>query len=132
MAKLKNVQYFILTTDIWIDIQTRSYISVTVHFVDQYKFNAALLGAYELNEKHTSEYIATQLVDVCTEWNITKQKIVAVVSDGAANMIKAINLFCGKKTTHSLLSTYTKSCCTECNFKCLQTDKINFLGEKYC
>jgi len=97
MAKLKNVQYFTLTTDIWTDIQTRSYIGVTIHFVDEYKFNSALLGVYELDERHTSEYIATKLVDVCTEWNITKQKIVAVVTDGAANMIKAIDLSFGKK-----------------------------------
>lgn len=74
MKKLKNVQYFTLTTDIWTDIQTRSYIGVTVHFVDQYKFNAALLRVNELDERHTSEYIATKLVDVCVEWNITKQK----------------------------------------------------------
>jgi hypothetical protein len=67
MTKLKNVQYFTLTTNIWIDIQTRSYIGVTIHFVDQYKFNAALLGAYGLDERHTSEYIATKLVNVCTE-----------------------------------------------------------------
>ncbi|CAI6354947.1 unnamed protein product [Macrosiphum euphorbiae] len=90
MEKLKNVQCFTLTTDIWTDIQTRSYIGVTIHLVDQYKFNAALLGVYELDERHTSEYIATKLVDVCVEWNITKQKIVSVVTDGAANMTKAI------------------------------------------
>ncbi|XP_015374376.1 PREDICTED: uncharacterized protein LOC107169219 [Diuraphis noxia] len=69
---------FKVPSHIWTDIQTRSYIDVTIHFVDQYKFNAALLGVYELYERHTSEYIATKLVDVCTEWNITKQKIVAV------------------------------------------------------
>jgi len=130
MDKLKNVQYFTLTTDIWTDIQTRSYIGVTIHFVDQYKFNAALLGVYELDERHTSEYIATKLVDVCVEWNITKQKIVAVVTDGAANMTKAIDLSFGKKT-HSLLCIYTKSGSTECNFKCLRTDRTNFKGEKY-
>lgn len=106
MAKLKNVQYFTLTTDIWTDIQTRSYIGVTIHFVDEYKFNSALLGVYELDERHTSEYIATKLVDVCTEWNITKQKIVAVVTDGAANMIKAIDLSFGKKQ-HILCFAHT-------------------------
>jgi peroxiredoxin len=74
---------------------------LTIHFVDQYKFNAVLLGVYELDERHMSEYIyiAIKLVDVCVEWNITKQKIVAVVTDGAANMTKAIDLSFGKKNT---------------------------------
>jgi len=34
---------------------------------------------------------------VCKEWNISKQNIIAVVTDGAANMLKAIDLSYGKK-----------------------------------
>lgn len=47
---LKNVQHFALTTDIWTDIQTRSHIGITIHFVDKYIINSGLLGVYELDE----------------------------------------------------------------------------------
>jgi len=97
MTKLKNIQHFTLTTDIWTNIQTRSYIGVTIHFVEEYTLNSALLGVYELDERHTGKYIATKLLEVCKEWNIFKQNIIAVVTDGAANMLKAIDLSYGKK-----------------------------------
>lgn len=95
--KLKNVQHFALTTDIWTDIQTRSHIGITIHFVDNYKINSGLLGVFELNERHTSEYIASKLVEVCDKWSIPTTSIVAVTTDGAANMIKAIDLAFDKK-----------------------------------
>lgn len=97
ITKLKNIQHFTLTTDIWTDIQTRSYIGVTIHFVEDYTLNSALLGVYELDERHTSEYVATKLFEVCKEWNISKQNVIAVVTDGAANMLKAVDLSYGKK-----------------------------------
>lgn len=47
--KLKNIEQFSLTTDMWTDIQTRSYIGITIHFVDNYVINSGLLGAFELD-----------------------------------------------------------------------------------
>lgn len=95
--KLKNVQHFALTTDIWTDIQTRSHIGITIHFVDNYIINSGLLGVYELDERHSSEYIASKLVEVCGKWSISTASIVAVTTDGAANMIKAIDIAFDKK-----------------------------------
>lgn len=95
--KLKNVQHFALTTDIWTDIQTRIHIGITIHFVDNYVINSGLLGIYELDNRHTSEYIASKLVKVCDKWNISTTSIVAVTTDRAANMIKAIDLAFDKK-----------------------------------
>jgi len=87
------------------DIQTRSYIGITIHFFEEYILNYALLEVYELDEKHTSEYIATKLVEVCKEWNISKQNITAVVTDGAANMLKAIDLSYRKNAIYYVLRT---------------------------
>lgn len=95
--KLKNVQHFALTTDIWTDTQTRSHIGITIHFVDNFIINSGLLDIFELDEKHTSEYIASKLIEVCDQWSISTTSIVAVTTDGAANMIKAIDLAFDKK-----------------------------------
>lgn len=45
---------------------------------------------YELDERHSSEYIAFKLVEASDEWNISNENIVAVTTDEAAYMIKAI------------------------------------------
>lgn len=101
--KLKNIQHFALTTDIWTDIQTRSHIGITIHFVDNFIINSGLLGVFELDEKHTSEYIASKLVEVCDKWSIPITSIVAVTTDEAANMVKATDLAFDKKRVYVLL-----------------------------
>lgn len=95
--KLKNVQHFALTTDIWTDIQTRSHIGITIHFVDNFIINSGMLGIFELDEKHTSQYIASKLVEVCDKWSKSTTSIISVTTDGAANMIRAIDLAFDKK-----------------------------------
>lgn len=115
--KLKNVQHFALTTDIWTDIQTGSHIGITIHFVDNYVINSGLLGVFELNISHTSEYIASKLVEVSDQWSISIQSIVAVTTDGAANMKKAIELaFDAKRQIICIICT--KSCGSASHIKC--------------
>jgi len=75
----------------------KSYIGITIHFVDNFKINSGLLGIFKLDEKYTSEYIASKLVEVCDKWSISTTSLIAVTTDGAANMIKAIDLAFDKK-----------------------------------
>jgi len=44
---------FSLTTDIWTDIQTRSYLDITVHFANTFTFTlkSGILGVYDLSER---------------------------------------------------------------------------------
>jgi len=62
-TKLKQIDQFSLTSDIWIDIQTRSYIGITIHFVDNHLIRSGLLSIYELVERHSSKYIASKLIN---------------------------------------------------------------------
>ncbi|XP_050065455.1 zinc finger BED domain-containing protein 4-like [Aphis gossypii] len=71
-------------------MNTRSHIGITIHFVENYTVNSGLLGVFELDERHTSQYIASKLLEVCDQWNISTNSIVVVTTDGAANMIKGI------------------------------------------
>lgn len=65
--------------------------------MDNFKIHSGLLSDYELDERHSSEYIATKLEEVCGKWSISTSRIVAVTTDGAANMVKAIDLAFNKK-----------------------------------
>lgn len=98
LDKLKTVTNYTLTTDIWTDtLQTRSFLGVTVHFPDNDKLESATLGTYELSEHHTGEYISQILLKTCDEWKLDRSKVMAIVTDGGANMIKAIDLSFGRK-----------------------------------
>ncbi|XP_022904565.2 E3 SUMO-protein ligase ZBED1-like [Onthophagus taurus] len=91
--KLKEVQNITLTTDIWSDsMQMRSFLGVTAHFGINTEIHSITLGVYELDNRHTLEYISEKILNTCMEWGIEKEKVSAVVTDNAANMVKAIDI----------------------------------------
>ncbi|KAJ8710662.1 hypothetical protein PYW08_009177 [Mythimna loreyi] len=75
----------------------RSFLGITAHFGVGIEFNSITIGVYQSNERHTSEHIAEMLLNTCTEWGIDKDNVSAVVTDNAANMVKAGDLAFGKK-----------------------------------
>lgn len=96
--KLSTIADLTLTTDIWSDtLNMKSFIGITVHFGIDVNLISVTLGVYELDERHTSQYISEMLLRTCEEWGINKDNVTAVVTDNAANMVKAIELAFGKK-----------------------------------
>lgn len=96
-SKLSSVEYLTLTSDIWSDMQMRSFLGVTAHFGLGTEFQSVTLGVYQLDERHTSEYIAENLIKTCNDWGVDSDKVSAVVTDNAANMVKAVEIAFGKK-----------------------------------
>lgn len=80
-----------LTTDGWTCINNRSYIAVTAHYI---AYNGTLssicLSCEEFDQRHTSKNLAFYLKNVTVEWDIN-YKIVAIVTDNAANITAAVN-----------------------------------------
>ncbi|CAD7093955.1 unnamed protein product [Hermetia illucens] len=74
---------------------------VTAYYVpndtDDLKLQGVTLGVYELEERHTGENLAQKLKEICTKWNIKDDVVIAVVTDGGSNMIKAVELAFDKK-----------------------------------
>lgn len=91
IAFLNSVDYIALTTDCWTDsVNTRSYLALTAHYLHGQKLEAIVLGACEFKANHTSENISLEIDDILSSWEINRHKIVAVTSDGAANVTNAI------------------------------------------
>ncbi|KAL4126071.1 hypothetical protein QTP88_010302 [Uroleucon formosanum] len=107
--ELNKVKYISLTMDIWTDIHTQSYLGVTVHFEKNNKLASGLLGVIDLQERHTSQYIADTLNEVCKQWDISLETITANVTDGAANITKAVDLLFGNPNKpHTMLRPHIK------------------------
>lgn len=86
---------------------------MTAHFREGCEIVSAILGVYEFTKSHTAANLEEKLRDVCHEWGITTDKISAIVTDNAANIVKAVEDFIGKK--------YHLGCCAH---------KINLVAEK--
>jgi len=82
---------------VWTDtLNTRSYLGTTAHFVFNEKLTSIIIGVTELSERHTSDYLGQWLLSICTEWHIQTDNVVTVVTDNAANIVKAVNDIFGK------------------------------------
>lgn len=88
-----------LTTDIWMDPQTRSFLSLTVHFYDEDQDRlifSGTIGVFMLEERHTGLNLANELKLICLEWNICDEDVIAVATDNAANITLAVEIAFGK------------------------------------
>ncbi|XP_076670787.1 LOW QUALITY PROTEIN: E3 SUMO-protein ligase ZBED1 [Andrena cerasifolii] len=89
LQNLQETTYVSITTDIWSNLNTQSFLTVTSHYILQDKLYTNVLATSVLDERHTIEYITSIIQDTLTEFNIA-DKTVAVVTDNAANMIGAV------------------------------------------
>lgn len=85
LKKMFTIEDLTLTTDIWSDtLNMKNFIGVTVHFGINIELISVTLGVYELDERHTSEYISEILLKAGEEYGINKDNVMAVVTDNAA------------------------------------------------
>ena len=81
-----------ITTDIWSSQSLHSFISATVHFIDDnWQPKMVVLACFPFDESHTAQHIADVLDGILTEWKL-KQKLHAVMRDNAPNMVNAMQL----------------------------------------
>lgn len=78
-----------ITTDSWTSVNNVSFVSVTAHFIDNGNMKSYLLDCFPFSERHTAVNITEYLKIKFQEWKI-EQKIIAIVSDNAANIVAAI------------------------------------------
>ena len=79
-----------LTTDCWTSRDNKSYIAITVHFIDNnFNLKSILLSCHSFIENYTSENLAEQINKTLNAWNL-KSKIVFSVSDNAYNIQNAL------------------------------------------
>ena len=89
---LHNINYIAITTDTWTSIATESYVTATCQFIDaNFKLETAVLSTRHLNKAYTSQNLADTMLEIFKEWQIS-DKVVCVVTDNAANMVKMVEI----------------------------------------
>ncbi|XP_021707818.1 zinc finger BED domain-containing protein 4 isoform X2 [Aedes aegypti] len=96
--KLQAQPHICLTTDIWTEMMhMKSYLGVTGHFVHENKIESCMLGVVLFDDSKTGENIADTLKHICDQWEITENKVLMVVTDQGANIMKGVKLLFGSK-----------------------------------
>lgn len=96
--ELEDVSYLALTSDIWTSDSNKSFISLTAHYIYQYKLKSVVISTSEIQIHHTAENIALAIQEVMDQWQISS-KVVTIVTDNAAAMKKAVSE-CLNKRNH--------------------------------
>ncbi|XP_076118622.1 E3 SUMO-protein ligase ZBED1-like [Alosa pseudoharengus] len=124
--RVRNATAVCLTTDCWTSRNTTSFMSVTCHYIENYKTVSSLLECFEFSERHTAENLADEL-RVAKEWEVDK-KVVCCSSDNAANITKAIRLL---KWSHLPCVAHTINLIVRDSLKVMKstTDKLTAIVE---
>ena len=78
---------FALTSDIWTSLAIQSYISATAHFVtSEWELNSCVLQTLHFPESHTGIHVSEKLKEICSNFSVSYDKVVAVVHDHGSNM----------------------------------------------
>lgn len=91
-ASLQSAERVALTCDSWTSRATDSYVTITCHYIaSDWTLVSHVLQTRAVHTSHTASNIAALFDEALHEWNIT-QKEPALVTDNAANMVRAAEL----------------------------------------
>jgi hypothetical protein len=90
-ADLKKVPCrFSATMDVWTSCQNKSYMCVTLHWIDDaWKIQKRIVALFHLEGRHTGHRLAEALTAVFVKWFVEK-KIFALTLDNASNNLVAV------------------------------------------
>lgn len=136
--ELEALNDYCLTADLWTDNKTKSYLGITVNFLNTVnELEKEVLGTIPIDERSTAEYIQECFTTVMNEFGLKKEKVTVVVTDEGTNISKAVDdlfgvekhLFCavhsvshiipnvlsapGSSTIDKLLKKNQKHCCSD-------------------
>ena len=80
-----------LTIDLWSNRQMKGFLGITAHYITDWTLHSAMLACTRFRGSHTAENISHQVDEVLTVYNIIP-KVTNIITDNAANMIKAFTL----------------------------------------
>lgn len=84
--------YLSFTTDCWSE-KTESLMSTTCHFIDSnWERKRVILNVKAMSGSHTGDYIREMFLGMLNDWDINQDRVVLVLRDSGANMIKGLRL----------------------------------------
>ncbi|XP_048753925.2 E3 SUMO-protein ligase ZBED1-like [Ostrea edulis] len=87
---LESVKDISITHDGWTSLNTESYFTTTIHYIDRsWELQSAVLGTVKMELSHTSENIANSLQKTQLQWKLPQP---IATSDNAANEVKAYEI----------------------------------------
>lgn len=91
MKLLQKTTNICVTADIWSSRQLRSFFGITAHFIVNWSLKSIMIGCSRFKGSHTGEAIMEEFQKTMFSLEISS-KVSFVITDSAANMVKAFSL----------------------------------------
>ena len=79
-TSISAAEYYSLTADVWTDTcNNRSFLGMTVHFLEGIQFKSFALVARPLEGSHTKDYLAAEIRSLCTSISSKKNRPIVFV-----------------------------------------------------
>lgn len=87
---LASTKFVAVTSDIWTSCTNDSYLSVTVHYIDDHWVLCnRVLAVMPIEDRHTGDNIMKWLLDVIAQYDLSPSKVSAIIHDNGSNMVAA-------------------------------------------
>ena len=93
--EMQELQSVYITLDLWSNRMMNSFLGMTVHFIDsEWCLRSRVLAVDSFEGRHTADRIAATYYEVASQFGLTgeKSRVRKIVSDSAANVVKAFNV----------------------------------------
>lgn len=86
-------QYLCITCDVW-SSRAVAFLGMTVHFINEnFERESSALAFRNMKNKQTHEEIATEMIKVLAEFEISVEKVTNIVTDGGSSFCKAFKVY---------------------------------------
>ncbi|XP_065353873.1 uncharacterized protein LOC135948493 isoform X2 [Cloeon dipterum] len=93
---LRNKEVVVTADIATVTTTTMGYLVMTAHYIAESTIDSVTLAARQLNCRHTADEIYSQLCLIIEDFGLKTKQIVGAVTDGGANMVKAMRMLVGK------------------------------------
>lgn len=126
-SKLEKMSFLALMVDMWSSCRMDSYLGVTCHYICDENIDSRfaslslksnVIATKVVNEAHTSENLARWINAVLDDYNINPCKVVGIVTDNGANIVKAIRILQDQHSSwlHFRCAAHSlQLCISDCN-----------------
>ncbi|KAJ8346462.1 hypothetical protein SKAU_G00278630 [Synaphobranchus kaupii] len=88
---LKDIDHFLLTTDMWSSVNMTPYMSVTIHYLtSDWSLKACCLETVYMPDNHTADNLAEGLRSTLINWSLDETKLSCITTDNGANIVAAV------------------------------------------
>lgn len=98
IKELDDVPWYCITLDKWSDKCSRSYIGITIHYIDKntQQMKTKNLGCFPYNERATAVNLEEAIKKIFEDFKIITDKITGIITDGEKGLVKACQNIVGE------------------------------------